>query len=73
MQQQPKECEVAYENPKCPYVTMINRHTENLVKVETDVGWLKRGYWVEVVFSGGTLVTVLGLVFWLATGHQLPV
>ncbi len=79
------ECEKAYTNPSCPYVTVINLHSNNLncVKKETeqhsqdiaviknDVGWLKKGYWLQTAFGLGTLTTVIGIAIYLLTGNKL--
>jgi len=67
------ECPDAYANPRCPYVKQINHHSEGIIKIGVDVDWLKKGYWVQVVFSAGTLCGVVGVVLWLATGHVLPI
>jgi hypothetical protein len=32
-----EECEDAYQNPKCPYVTVINRTNESIVATNRDV------------------------------------
>jgi hypothetical protein len=32
-----EECEDAYENPKCPYVTVINRTNESIAQTKTEV------------------------------------
>jgi len=33
-----------------------------LVRVESDVAWLKKGYWLQVSFGIATFITVLGLI-----------
>lgn len=67
-----EECENADKNPICPYLTQINSFDGKLdglegryIKVQnsvtgikTDVGWLKRGYWVQI----GILLSLMGLV-----------
>ena len=31
---EPEECECAYQNPKCPYVTMINQHSSDIHQIK---------------------------------------
>jgi len=57
-----EECEKADKNPGCPYIT-------DIVKLKTDVVWLKKGYWLQVLISIGTFLTVLGLVIKLVLGE----
>jgi hypothetical protein len=35
---------------------------ERLAIIETDIAWLKKGYWIQTLLSIGTFITVLGLV-----------
>lgn len=67
-----EECENADKNPICPYITRIDSFSGKLDGLEekygktqssmsglkTDVGWLKKGYWVQI----GILLSLLGLV-----------
>jgi hypothetical protein len=32
---QKDECESAFENPKCPYVTQINQHSSDVSQIKT--------------------------------------
>lgn len=31
---EPEECPDAYQNPKCPYVTMINQHSSDIHQIK---------------------------------------
>jgi len=67
-----EECESAEKNPMCPYLTQITSFGKKLDGLEskygesqtsmaglkTDVGWLKKGYWIQI----GILLSLLGLV-----------
>ncbi len=66
------ECSDAYVNPKCPYVTQINKHDKDLAKIGTDVEWLKKGYWIQTGITVGTFIAVLALAIWAVTGIKIP-
>jgi len=42
-------------------VTLNNR----LTKVETEMKWLKRGYWLQTLLGAGTFLSVLALILHL--------
>ena len=47
-----EKCENSDKNPLCPYLTKI-------VKLETDIKWLKKGYWVQTGFTILTFIAVI--------------
>lgn len=68
-----EECPNAYSNPKCPYVSVINKHSRDLAKISTDVDWLKRGYWIQTGITIGTFIAVIALAVWAITGIKPPI
>lgn len=52
-----EECPLFRDNPgECPFVG-------DIASMKTDIKWLRKGYWIQVIFSIGTFLTFLGLLF----------
>jgi hypothetical protein len=75
------ECESAYENPKCPYVTQINQHSSDVAQIKTalvgedlqgglvaKVQRLESFMKVAIFVSGAVAVAVVGLAVKLIFG-----
>lgn len=56
-------CPLVLENPGvCLVIDKINDNINDIGVIRNDVAWLKKGYFVQVLFAGGTFISMLGLI-----------
>jgi len=76
-----EDCENAYFNPKCPYVTQINQHSSDVTQIKTalvgedlqgglvaKVQQLETFMKIAVFISGAAVVTIIGVALKLFFG-----
>ena len=68
MSETKEECKQSQQNPGCPYITDIVKLKTDVSGIKTDISWLKKGYWIQVMFSIGTFLIVLS---WIMSGGKI--